>query len=698
MMDASAQPPVKRKPGRPRKVQPQIDFSLPLHPWATAHTQQQQQQQQQQQHTYPHQSASTPASTSYHSAQRLPSQPQPKHRSAAHQQQPHHHATSSGMPPPQGVPMTATVAAVPVPAATFYAQQQQPVYGTPTHARAKPGPKPKLHAQSVPPKPESELEGPRPTLLRKNLPTPADLDFLLGGSSKARARSIAPSSSIDQSRKHTLASKASSEMVNAEATRDPTSAIENRRFQLSASTRTPLHANVSATASDDKHSQAAVRYMDDDLPLGAEAVMEPEHDAGSSFEADVEDAREKDDPNDRDFRPYGRPTAAKRSVRKSQVPEKTAAILGGTDNLVPKRKRGRPSLASTTGKVPGSDILPTLHARTEARAHNPDDTPDQPKRRGRPPKYGSDPELLHYIEEANRIIAIARNEPERLTKKPKLDDVVDVKLRKVLPDHLRTILLRAKDTMNQRERRHRRALAEAEAQGIAANNSPQDASRQQGNDPIHTVVKLEKRQKDKRRLAALDDERMETGSGSSLIERARGKVSEWIKSISSEAELSVDADELSASGAKWFDEEDDDDDEATSKPTTVSRQGHRLNRAPSSASSSKQHFRALQPSRPDAASPQPAAEGDDHAQASTNTEVDPRLHQSNNQVVAADDEEDTLVQGYFSRFGTVTGADKSASAPKTSPEAVGTQSKQGGAAEAPTFEAGVVGDEYYFSN
>ncbi|KAJ9480126.1 hypothetical protein PHBOTO_003886 [Pseudozyma hubeiensis] len=672
MMDASAQPPVKRKPGRPRKVQPQIDFSLPLHPWATAHTQQQQHQQQQQQpqHTYPLQSASTPASTSYHSAQRLPSQPQPKHRSAAHQQQLHHHATSSSMPPPQVVPMTAAVPAGPVPAANFYAQQQQPVYSTYSHARAKLEPKPKMQVQSAPTKPESELEGPRPALLRKNLPTPADLDFLLGGSSKARARSITPSSAIGQSRKHALASRASSAMVNTEAARVPTSAIENRRFQLSASTRTPLPASASAAANDSKSSPAAVRYMDDDLPLGAEAVMEPEHDA-----------------------------AAKRSVRKSQVSETTAAVPGGTDDLVPKRKRGRPSLASTTGKVPGSDILPTLHARTEVRAQNPEDTPDQPKRRGRPPKYGSDPELLHYIEEANRIIAIARNEPERLTKKPKLDDVVDVKLRKVLPDYLRTILLRAKDTMNQRERRHRRALAEAEAQGIATNTSPQDASRQQTNDHIHTVVKLEKRQKDKRRLAALDDERMETGSGSSLIERARGKVSEWIKSISSEAELSVDADELSASGVKWFDEEDDDDDEATSKPTTVSRQGHRLNRAPSSASSSKQRFLAIQPTRPDATSPQPAEEGDDHAQASAvNTEIDPRLHQSDKQGVAADDEEDRLVHGYFSRFGTVTGADKSASAPKSSAEPAGAQSKQDGAAEAPTFEAGVAGDEYYFSN
>lgn len=372
---------------------------------------------------------------------------------------------------------------------------------------------------------------------------------------------------------------------------------------------------------------------DDGLPLGAEAVMESDHEGGSSFEADVEDAdasNEKDDPNDRDFRLYDRSVSSKRLPRLSDMSADAAA--GGTvsvDGAAPvKRKRGRPSrasLASAAGKVPGSDV--------------------QPKRkRGRPPKELYTPAVIEQIRAANSLLGLDLDLQEGSNKMPRLDQIIDRKTRKAMSPEMRQALLRARNTQLQRERRERLRLKQAEAalgeQGTKVKEEPMD--------------KLEPEERGRKSKRREDDE---TGSGSAILERAKGKVSEWIKSISSEAE----------SGGP------EDPNQPDAEPTRNSQL--RLRADSSAASSTKQ--------RPTGTTPpiQPPAAADDEPN------IDPRL--------VGDENDDELMQGYFSRFGTVTGAANQASA---ADEEEGGKADKGKDDGGERTTGGVVGDEYYFSN
>ncbi len=166
--------------------------------------------------------------------------------------------------------------------------------------------------------------------------------------------------------------------------------------------------------------------------------------------------------------------------------------------------------------------------------------------------------------------------------------------------------------------------------------------------------KLELEERGRKSKRREDDE---TGSGSAILERAKGKVSEWIKSISSEAE----------SGGP---------DDPNQPDVEAPRSSLRMRADSSAASSTKQRASGTTPP----VLPPPAAEG-------VETIIDPRL--------TGEDNDDELMQGYFSRFGTVTGAANKASAAAEEEGAKADKSKDDGGERT---AGGVVGDEYYFSN
>lgn len=554
---------------------------------------------------------------------------------------------------------------------------------------------------------------------KKNLPTRADLHFLLGGSSKARARSSTSNAAAQTPWKYTKATESNQDSAQSSASipllsepaqevlphvsarvqpsgaQPPSvSASEERHSNLSTSRE--ARAQKAASKLPVRHQQATtVAKHEDSLPLGAEAVMRPDHGADSSFEADVEDEREQDDPNDRDFRLYDRRLAGGRLSRKTHDSDKADQVSARDDPTL-KRKRGRPRLSSTTDEMAGGETDPAVDEQPKRRGRPPKarTAEQQPKRRGRPPKSTYTPELMQRIREAQELLSIAENDPGVSTKKLKLDDILDRKSRQALPPELREILLRARNTQLQRERRQR-LRAQAEAQATVKKTRTEAKAVEKPNLRSSEVAKAGQSRKGKRLLDALEDENLETGSASTILERAKGKVSEWIKSISSEPGLSFDSEDVSNNSARWLGQEDDED--ATSKHTAPTQREQRLNRASSVSSSSKQRLRPTT-SPPPASAPVPAADGTSQAPFIDHAQIDPRLFQSDPAAAAfaTDDDEERLVQGYFSRFATVTGADQSANVLRDA-NAERALSKPNGDADGPTYEAGVEGDDYYFS-
>ncbi|TKY84634.1 hypothetical protein EX895_006536 [Sporisorium graminicola] len=636
MMEATTST-AQRKPRQTRNVQPEIDLSIPLHPWATTS---------QLQHLQHHQlPASAPASTSYRSVHQSQPPPPPTSKPQV-QPQPHPQYTMSTQPHPHH---TFPVAVAPVSTANFYAHPPTTHTNAATYVRATPVPTAKPELQFAP----------VPALPKKSLPTRADLDFLLGGSSRARAKSVTPKTVAppDKPRSATVRAPAA---VKATPVARPSvqTHIAGPSWFLAAGAEAPASTSRPSLPLRQPSDIPVVQQHDDDLPLGAEAVMEQDDEAGSSFEADNEGegpVAEKDDPNDRDFRPSANAAAPKQKRayrRKSQVAEgDAAATASGT------KKRARHSLASNStsaGKVAGS-ASGWL-------------TPDGPKRRGRPPKEAYTPDMLEQIKAANELLGIAENDQEGLCKK-RLTDIIDPQTRQALSPEMRAVLLRARNTQLQRERLKR--LREA---GIPISRSKpkpkQEAASEEG---AGAAKQEEKPKRGGRRHKEVHEDEAETGSGSAIVERAKGKVSEWIKSISSEAGMSNDA--------EW-------DDMAAPSPPLPKQHVSRM--ASSVASSSKQQREALETPASPAPAPAPAPALGAQIQAlgeaaRADTNIDPRLFTDSSAAKADDNEDDELVQGYFSRFATVTGDSKHR------PPAEQAQ-------EGDTFQAGVVGDEYYFSN
>lgn len=407
---------------------------------------------------------------------------------------------------------------------------------------------------------------------------------------------------------------------------------------------------------------------DDGFPLGAEAVMEPDHDARSS-DADNEAnyaAQEDDDPNDRDFRPNG-VTATKRRPRLSQASADGPA--GAALSTPPQR--GRRSLASSstgTGKVAGSA------SRLDF---------DGPRRRGRPRNSDYTPDVVEKMKAANEILAVAMELPDRHDRRIRLDEIIDRKTRRMLSPEMRRALMRARNTQLQKERREK-LRAEAEAAGeVKARRKT-------------TLEKLDQMEPmQRKRLLEKSEEEAETGSGSAIVERARGKVSEWIKSISSEAEQSVELEDeaqvarqtppavvhaeqehVGPGSATPGNEADADDAHAQPRRTTRTYQRSTpASRPPPEGGLRKRKIEAAEAATAAAA-------------AATGGEVDPRL--------LAPDDDEQLVEGYFARFGTVTGKQADAALPASAQ----TPNADPGAAPESTqpFAAGIPGDEYYFSN
>lgn len=369
--------------------------------------------------------------------------------------------------------------------------------------------------------------------------------------------------------------------------------------------------------------------------------MESDHE--TSFEADIEDAdaqNEKDDPNDRDFRLYDRSTSSK-SKRLPRLSDMTGdAAANGTLSVDPaapvKRKRGRPSrasLASAAGKVPGSDIVKPK------------------KKRGRPAQDIYTPEVIEELKAANCLLDLDLSEHQH--KMPRLSQLLDRQTRKSLPPEMLKALHRARNTQLQRERRDRMRMQRA--QDAASSGGGGGVVKEEPVDKLFPDQSEERKKARKSKRRERGEEDVETGSGSAILERAKGKVSEWIKTISSEAEMSVEPDDPNQPDAD-----------------TRSRSSALRHRADSPASSTKQ--RASKSATPPTA---PAA-----AAAAVDTNIDPRLVEG--------ETDDDLVQAYFSRFGTVTGAANKDVA-RTTEGDPDTGAKVNG-------ETGVVGDEYYFSN
>ena len=245
--------------------------------------------------------------------------------------------------------------------------------------------------------------------------------------------------------------------------------------------------------------------------------MESDHN-GDSSDADVEDElqpRDFDDPNDADFRPNaaGRRVMTKRRTRVSQA------------------ARQSQTSASSVGKVPGSATKRALSSQ---------DSPVQ-KRRGRPPKEEYTPEMMERIKVANEILATATTTNGKI----RLSSIIDKRTRRELSPEMREVILRARNTQLQRERRDK--LREQGLLGPArpprANRSASEIGKPESADKDQGASKdRQKRRYVRRNDARTDDARADdeadAASGSAIVARARGKVSEWIKTISSDAEPS----------------------------------------------------------------------------------------------------------------------------------------------------------------
>ncbi|KAI3485904.1 hypothetical protein L1887_50704 [Cichorium endivia] len=496
MIDPAPAP--TRPRGRPRKVQLEIDPSQPLHPWA---------------------STSKPAT----SRQPLEAQ-QPRMQ----------------RPMPQVV----------VPA---YASQQPASYAPQQHAAALPAPAyyarpPAVAAQlnyaAIPAPPPAPVQAQPYPLLdavpRKKLPTRADLDFLLGGRSGARARSSTPNPAAAMAR-FTPAPSAAPTVRQASVAppHHPNDVYTDAQTSLAGSSRVPDHSHGAyaphpyatvAAPSAPQHprihpaAQAAAYTQaddsmtgapdddDDGLALGAEAVMESDHN-GDSSDADVEDEpqpRDFDDPNDADFRPNaaGRRVMTKRRTRVSQA------------------ARQSQTSASSVGKVPGSATKRALSSQ---------DSPVQ-KRRGRPPKEEYTPEMMERIKVANEILATATTTNGKI----RLSSIIDKRTRRELSPEMREVILRARNTQLQRERRDK--LREQGLLGPArpprANRSASEIGKPESADKDQGASKDRQKRRYVRRNDARADDEADAASGSAIVARAKGKVSEWIKTISSDAEPS----------------------------------------------------------------------------------------------------------------------------------------------------------------
>ncbi len=247
-MDPNVLAPVRRGPGRPRKVQPPpVDPSVPLHPWANTYKVQQQKNEMLAAAAAAAASASASGpSTSY----RPPSKPLPRATQQAQQptplqhqqqqqqqqqiqqQQQQHHSTRRHSP--QSVP----AAVAPVSTASFYAQPQLAYQNDVGYVRGTPMPISEPQFVVAP-----------PPLPRKKVPSRADLDFLLGGSSRARARSSTPNDAAVQARQRTAA------QVMAPST--------------SAAHRSSAHAQAAGPSRTSASAQAAYAAQPSRLPVQA---------------------------------------------------------------------------------------------------------------------------------------------------------------------------------------------------------------------------------------------------------------------------------------------------------------------------------------------------------------------------------------------------------------------------------------------
>lgn len=340
----------------------------------------------------------------------------------------------------------------------------------------------------------------------------------------------------------------------------------------------------------------------------------------SDHEADIEDMEddallpEYDDPNDRDFRPNA--SAAPKRPRHSQTSENAPA----TSSTPPRT--GRRSLASSStgqGKVPGSATK--------------FDAPV--KKRGRPPKHFYTPDVIEKMKVANEILAMASETSTAEGIRLRLDDIIDRKTRQQLSPEMQAAILRARNTQLQRERRERLLRLEAEA------------------------AKGKKVQEDKpgkrENLRRFKPQSLgEDEASGAIVERARGKVAEWIKTISSEADQSVEPEEA-------------------------------------------EPMEAAAAAGPGSSKDGPTVEVDPQAGLDVGN-IDPRLEAGGEEGEAQAEEqrEEQAVDHFFSRFGKVTGKNADTTAATATADATDGNQTEGVQAGQP-YDAGVVGDEYYFS-
>lgn len=632
------EPPVKRPRGRPpkSKTQPEIDTSQPLHPWASTSTKQ----------TYSAASPSTLYRPLLHPA------PRPQY------------ATS--MQPP--TPMLSTPA--PTPSLNIYAQQQhlQPMLSSAAYAGATP-------ASVAVPLPQYSRATPVPTAIHEpqyvmpvpapkpKAPTRADLEFLLGGPPKKRARSstpnvalmhvsrasVAPITTGTSTAQPSFPPNARAAPVAGPSRASPTPLISSQR-------RAPVSRLARTAAFSGEEEPDVSADFDDSLPLGAEAVMESDHEADISDEVFVE----TDDPNDRDFRPTAPFIPTKQRSRLSQ----TSAENNPTQPDTPPRTSRR-SLASSstgTGKVPGSATKPVGEASS---------TTTPAKKRGRPRKEFYTSDAQDKMKVANEILAMP---PDLSGPKTRLDDIIDRKTRQQLSPEMRAAILRARNTQLQRERRERIHQAELAAKREKENLAMASGADTEGNTATPAAGGGEvKRRRGRPRTRLRVEEEPLAASGSAIVERARGKVVEWIKTISSEAEQSVDEAEETA-----------DANGRIASP--------------------------MSPAQPAVADPAVAVEG---------TAIDPALRQRSGAgeeaAVAAralegaeagagaEETRNDAADLCFSRFGKVTGKeDPSASIDRAVRATVAADAAAEGSGkvllqDGQPYEAGVTGDEYYFS-
>lgn len=549
-------PIIKRRPGRPRKIPLEIDPNQPLHPWASQSTKL---------------VTSASPSTSYRPPQKPKQYVDPMHA-----------------PQP---PSAAPAAAAPISTSSFYAQPAASY----TRATPVPAPAPAPVARSTPAPAQVQQFLVPVAAPRMNIPTRADLDFLLGGSAaRLRARSSTPNAAAVQARAASVA---------------PVGAASRRSYPVAQVAGPSKASAVYQHAVAPRTAAVAPPQDDDELPLGAEAVPESDHHADDSRSFDSLSDLSDDPENDPNFRPNSAPRHA--LTHSASLKRQIASVLTGGDpySSTPppdreRRRYTRRSLESSSGKVPGSTSPSSM-----------------PRKRGRPPKEDYTPDVMEKIKAANEILAMAADPAAhgfQGGKKPRLDEIIDRKTRQALSPEMQQAILRARNTQLQRERRERlKAQAEAEGGGVRV------------------------RKKYERRNRREEDE------GSGIVERARGKVSEWIKNVSSEAEGSVEPEK----GVRDGDEGEEEG------PRRVGRQPvSNVRSSPGKVN------------------------------------IDPRLQGEGDGEGEGGkvDEDDAAVEGYFSRFGTVTGKHSTDTPAKGEAEAA-----QTGEPKKPA--EGVPGDEYYFS-